>query len=67
MPTPRSQLKDPSKLTPQEETICALWRKGMSSREISVALGGRPSPSNVSLKLTVIKEKLACMEQASKA
>lgn len=55
----REHHRDPSDLTPQEARIWELASQGMGPRAISQTLGS-PSPNNVSQKLTIIREKIAC-------
>lgn len=53
-------LKDPAALTPLESQIYDLHKQGLNARKISDALGGRWTPKNVSARLAVIRQKLAC-------
>ena len=53
-------LKDPAALTPLELQIYELQRQGLNARKISDALGGKWTPKNVSSRLAVIRQKIAC-------
>lgn len=52
--------KNPAALTPLEELIYTYRQQGPTNLQIAKELGGKWTGQNVSTRLTVIKEKLAC-------
>lgn len=56
------QLKDPSKLTPYEEKLLELRKKGLTYRQISEELGGKAKPTTINASFAAIRQKLELLE-----
>ena len=55
-------LKDPAKLTPYEEKLVALRKKGLTFKQMSEALDGSSTAQSITARYQIIKQKLELLE-----
>lgn len=55
-------LKDPAKLTPYEEKLVALRKKGLTFKQMSEALEGSSTAQSIMARYQIIKHKLELLE-----